>query len=68
MPPSNIAYKSWVSLRAPRPQFSMFWNPDTNNDNDTLKTEAAGLELGEEGNTQSEENDERNGKSLEDVE
>ena len=68
MPPPNTAYQSWVSLRNPRPPFSMFGNWDTSTDNDTLKPEGAEPELGEEGNTQLEEKDERQRKSLEDVE
>ena len=68
MPSPDIAYQSWVSLRNPRPPFSTFWNPDTNTDNDTLKPEAAEPELGEEGNIQLGENDESQGKSLEDME
>ena len=67
-PLPNIAYQSWVSIRNPRPPFSTFGNPDTNIDNDTLKPEAAEPELGEEGNTLLEENDERQGQSLEEVE
>ena len=50
MPPPNIAYQPWVSLRNPSPPFSMFRNPDRNTDNDTLRPEALEPELGEEDN------------------